>query len=138
MSKIGMIGDPHIGARISGGSLFFLDYELDYYTNVVFPKFKENGVKNILCTGDVFHSRKNLEINVYDQFRKRFVSNLKEYGFTMWIIPGNHDLYYTDSSDVTSLSILEEYDNIKIIRTPTVIQFDGLDIGMVPWISNEE
>jgi DNA repair exonuclease SbcCD nuclease subunit len=136
MSKIGMVGDIHFG--IKNSSTFMLEYQVDFYLNNMFPKFKELGITDFLFTGDFFHSRKSLDFSVYHSVKERFLDKLKEFGLTMWMVPGNHDLYYTDSSEITSLSVLEECENVKVIKVPTVITLGGLNIGMVPWISNED
>jgi hypothetical protein len=55
----------------------------------------------------------------------------------MDIIPGNHDTYYKNTNDLNSLKeLLGHYMNeVNIIMEPTVVDYDGLKIGLVPWIA---
>lgn len=55
----------------------------------------------------------------------------------MTIIPGNHDVYFKNSNAVSSLREMFGYyiKIVKIVEQPTVISFDGLPIGFLPWIT---
>ncbi len=52
---------------------------------------------------------------------------------------GNHDAYYTHYNDITALSVLKEYENIKVIETPIMYETDdGVKYSLIPWIANEK
>lgn len=138
--KVAIIADIHwnIGSSGSGKGDFFLDYQLDYFTQQVFPALKERGITFLLCCGDFFHNRAFVSSKVFHKVKNVFLKGLRDNEINFVTIVGNHDLYYTDSSEITSLSVLEECERVSIIRKPKVLNFDGFNIGMVPWISNEE
>jgi len=57
----------------------------------------------------------------------------------MDIIPGNHDTYYKNTNDLNSLKeLLGHYMNeVNIVMDPSVLEYDGLKIGLVPWICQD-
>jgi hypothetical protein len=56
----------------------------------------------------------------------------------MDIIPGNHDVFYKNTNELCSLKELLGYftTNVNIIMKPTVLDYDGLGVAVVPWINN--
>jgi hypothetical protein len=56
----------------------------------------------------------------------------------MDIIPGNHDVFYKNTNELCSLKELLGYftSNVNIIMKPTVLDYDGLGVAVVPWINN--
>ena len=57
----------------------------------------------------------------------------------MDIIPGNHDVYYKNTNDLNSIeTILAQYsDRIHIHMDPTIVNYDGLDVALLPWMCKE-
>jgi hypothetical protein len=57
----------------------------------------------------------------------------------MDIIPGNHDVFYKNTNDLNALKeLLGHYmAEVRIIEKPTVVQYDGMDMALVPWINDE-
>lgn len=58
---IALLGDTHFGMR--NDSLDFHHLYEKFYTNVFFPKLKENGIKTIVQVGDLFDRRKYINFN---------------------------------------------------------------------------
>jgi DNA repair exonuclease SbcCD nuclease subunit len=137
MSKIAVITDTHTG--IKNGSGVFLDYMERFYDEVFFPYCKKNNISQILHLGDYFDHRRFANFKVLSRNRCMFIDRLKEEGMTMDLIPGNHDTYYKNTNDLNSLTeILSHYEDvIKLHMDPTVVSYDGLDIGLLPWINEE-
>lgn len=133
--RIAIINDTHAGVK--NGSDVFIDYQERFYSEQFFPYCIENGIKEIIHLGDYFDHRKQLNIKVINRNREMFLNKLQEHGMTMTIIPGNHDCYWKNTNDLCSLTEYLSYykDNVKILMKPTVIDYDGLDIGFLPWIT---
>jgi predicted phosphodiesterase len=133
--KIAIINDTHAGVK--NGSDVFLDYSQRFYENTFFPYLLENDIKKIIHLGDYFDHRKFVNFKVLKRNYDHFISKLEEYGMTMDIIPGNHDVYYKNTNELNSLNeILGHYDGtINIWNDPTTVTFGSLDILMLPWIS---
>lgn len=134
--KIAIISDTHFGVR--NDSPVFLEYSLKYFEEQFFPYLAEHDIKEIIHMGDFFDRRKYVNFNTLDQVKKRFVSLLEKHDITMHITLGNHDVFYRNSNEVNSIIgvFSQGYPNIKIYEQPQEIVFDGMCIGIVPWITS--
>ncbi len=135
--KIAFLNDTHCGVRNS--SDIFIDYQNKFYTEVFFPYLIENDVKTIIHLGDYYDHRKYVNFRALNENRIHFLEKLREYGITMDIIPGNHDVYYKNTNELCSLKeLLGHYMNeVNIVMEPTVMDYDDCKIALVPWINNE-
>ena len=135
--KLAILNDTHCGIRNS--SDIFIDYQEKFYTDVFFPYLLENDIKHIVHLGDYYEHRRFINFKALSANRKHFLDKLREYGMTMDIIPGNHDVYYKNTNDLNSLKeLLGHYMNeVTIIHDPTVLDYDGLKFGFIPWINNQ-
>lgn len=135
--KIAILNDTHAGVRNS--SDVFIDYQDRFYTEVFFPYCKEHGIKNVLHLGDYYEHRKFVNFKALHANRKHFLEPLKTNGMVMDIIPGNHDVFYKNTNELCSLKELLGYytSNVNIIMEPRVLDYDGCNIAVIPWINNE-
>tara|TARA_B100001093_G_scaffold4368_1_gene4498 strand:+ start:2135 stop:3196 length:1062 start_codon:yes stop_codon:yes gene_type:complete len=134
--KIAILNDTHCGVRNS--SDIFLNYQERFYSEIFFPYLKEHNIKNILHLGDYYEHRKFVNFKALNQNRKVFLEPLRDNDITMDIIPGNHDVFYKNTNELCSLKELLGYftSNVNIIMKPTVLDYDGLGVAVVPWINN--
>ena len=134
--KIAILNDTHCGARNS--SDIFLNYQEEFYRDVFFPYLKEHNIKHIIHLGDYYEHRKFVNFKALNANRKHFLEPLRDAGITMDIIPGNHDVYFKNTNELCSLKELLGYftSNVNIIMEPTVQNYGGLDVALVPWINN--
>ena len=134
--KVAILNDTHCGVRNS--SDIFLDYQDRFYTEVFFPYCEEHGITQVLHLGDYYEHRKFVNFKALNSNRHHFLEPLKQKGMTMDIIPGNHDVYYKNTNELCSLKELLGYftSNVNIIMKPTVLDYDGLKLGVIPWINN--
>ena len=135
--KIAILNDTHCDVRNS--SDIFLENQTRFYTDTFFPYCIENDIKHVVHLGDYYDNRKQINVRAVNHNRKIFLDPLRDNGMTMDIIPGNHDTYYKNTNDLNSLKeFLGHYmNNIHIVMEPTVMDYDGLKFGLVPWINNE-
>ena len=135
--KIAILNDTHCGIRNS--SEIFLDYQAQFYDEVFFPYCKEREIKQVLHLGDYYDHRKFVNFKALNHNRKHFLNPLRENGMCMDIIPGNHDVYYKNTNQLNSLKeLLGHYMNeVHIVMEPTVMDYDGCKIGLLPWICQE-
>ena len=138
--KFILLNDTHAGVRNS--SEIFLNNANIFYNDVLFPYMVEHGINKIVHLGDVFDNRKFINFKVLYNYRRNFLSKLREYGFRMDVIPGNHDTFFRNTNELNSLKeLLGHYmDEVRIIHEPTEIQYGDVLFGLVPWIApdNEE
>lgn len=134
--KIAIINDTHFGIR--NDSPFFLEYSLEYFEREFFPYLISNGITNVLHLGDLFDRRKYINFNTLSQVRDRFFNMLKQLNITIHITIGNHDTYFKNTNNLNSLTqLFSDHHNVNIIQEPTVLDFNGLCIGMIPWIAKD-
>tara|TARA_A100001035_G_C27773290_1_gene497562 strand:- start:946 stop:2004 length:1059 start_codon:yes stop_codon:yes gene_type:complete len=135
--KLAVLNDTHCGVRNS--SDIFLKYQERFFGEVFFPYLKENNITQILHLGDYYDHRKFVNFKALNDNRKVFLEPMRDLGITMDIIPGNHDVYYKNTNQLCSLKELLGYftSNVNILMEPTVLDYDGLKIGCLPWINAE-
>jgi DNA repair exonuclease SbcCD nuclease subunit len=132
--KIALINDTHFGAR--GDSQLFLDYFMKFFDDVFFPYIKENNIKTVIHAGDLMDRRKFVNFNILNQVRTRFMDKLKDEGVELHCILGNHDVYYRNTNSINSIKELFGND-LNLYEEPAVVNFDGLDIALLPWVNKE-
>ena len=132
--KIAIITDTHFGAR--KGSKNLHDYFELFYKNVFFPKLEEYGIDTIIHMGDVFDSRKAIDLQTLEWSNRVVFEPLKKY--KVYAATGNHDAYYKNTNFVNSPELLlTSYKNWEIYSSAKEIQVGGLDILLLPWITTE-
>ena len=135
--KFAILNDTHSGAR--NNSEIFINYQERFYRDVFFPYCVENGIKHIVHLGDYYEHRKFVNFKALQANRKHFLEPMKALGMTMDIIPGNHDVVYKNTNELCSLKELMGHymNNVNIVMEPTVMDYDGLKFGLIPWINSE-
>lgn len=128
--KYALTGDLHFGVKDSDKK--FQDSQFEFLKNTV-NYCRDNEIENLFILGDLFDTRHTLNVltlnRVIDFFQNRVPQCL-----TIWVLLGNHDLYYKNTIDINSLITLRGIKNVKIIDKPTL--FD--DTLMVPWVTDYE
>ena len=135
--KIAILNDTHSGIRNS--SEVFLDNAETFYSNIFFPECEKRNIKQILHLGDYYDHRKFINFKALNHNRRIFLDELRKRGMSMDIIPGNHDTFYKNTNELNSLKeCLGHYMNeVHIIMEPTVMQYDSLKLGLLPWICQD-
>ena len=123
--KILLVTDTHLG----------INHSSELYHDVVYRLFKEikgvcqkNNIGIVVHLGDFFHERRSLNTKTQSVAHK--IAGLFNDKLYMYIILGNHDVYYKTKLDPTSLDIFKKYPNIEIIKT---VKYLNKDITLVPW-----
>jgi len=134
--QVVVINDTHAGVRNS--SDIFIEYQRKFYMDVLWPYMDKHNIKNILHLGDYYEHRKFINFKALNANRKHFLEPMRDRGITMDIICGNHDVFYKNTNELCSLKELLGYftTNVNIIMKPTVLDYDGLAVAVVPWINN--
>lgn len=135
--KIAVLNDTHAGCRNS--SDIFMDYQERFYSEIFFPYLLENDIKHILHLGDYYDNRKTINFKALHHNRKIFLEPMRKHGITMDIIPGNHDVYYKNTNELNALKELQGHymNEVNLVMKPTVMNYDGTDIALIPWINPE-
>lgn len=134
--RVAIITDQHFGAR--NDSLHFLDFYEKFYDETFFPAIDAAGITTLLILGDTFDRRKYVNFYSLQRAKKMFFDKLADRGIKVHMLVGNHDTYYKNTNDVNSPRlVLEEYDNINIIKNPATLQLEDVSVCMMPWICAE-
>lgn len=137
--KIALVTDTHFGAR--NDNTAFAEYFKQFYDTIFFPYLKENNITEIIHLGDVVDRRKYLNYQTAEIMQEAFFDPIINNNYNVNIIIGNHDTYYKNTNKVNSISRLyNSYtgDNIQWHdNKPGVVNYDGLDIMLLPWICTD-
>lgn len=116
----------------------FNDFFIQNWNEFYIPLLKKHKVKNIIQLGDMFDDRRKVNTHILDECKQKHFSVMEKEGFQYHVLIGNHDIYWRESLDVNTPSlVLNEYKNISVYSKPTTIEFDGTTIDMIPWICKE-
>jgi DNA repair exonuclease SbcCD nuclease subunit len=126
--KYAIFSDLHLGVHQNSSSWHEIALEwVDWFVE----DLKSKKIKDIIFTGDFFHSRSEISVNTI-HVASQLLDRLNQFQVNM--IPGNHDCYYKDKSEVHSLSILKGYSNITIHDSLELVNlYDGRTAAFCPW-----
>ena len=135
--KISIITDTHWGVR--NDNIAFLDNSKTFLDKTFFPYIDANGIDTVLHLGDLVDRRKYININTARRLREDFLEPLKRRHLSVHMVAGNHDTYFKNTNHVNALQelVVGSYNFNIIDRAPMTINFDGLDILLIPWICDE-
>jgi len=131
--KIGIFSDLHVG--VSSDSKIKLN-ETKKCVDWIIKKFKQEHVDYVIFCGDLFNSR--YSVNVYTLNNGIEIVEALSINFEqVFLIVGNHDIYYKNSNEINSISFFEkisESDNIHVISSDAkFLDINGTKIGLYPW-----
>ena len=134
--KILLITDQHFGAR--NDNPIFLGKFKQFYEQIVFPYIDRNNIDTVFCLGDTFDKRKSINYLSLDATREMWFKPLQDRGIKMYMLIGNHDIYFKNTLRVNACDhLLKEYDNLQVINKPTEIVLDDRKFLMLPWICDD-
>lgn len=134
--KIAVLADLHFGVRKNNA--FFLRKQEEFFYNQFFPYLESNKIDTVWMLGDFFENRSNLDVKILHHVKK-FLDEFQKRDIKIYSIIGNHDLYFKNNSSINSIDfVFKPYHNIITIPKYEVIQFDGLDVGFLSWITPDE
>lgn len=127
-TKCAIFSDIHIGVHRDSDTWHRISIDwAKWYRDLL----QSRGIKDIIFCGDFFHYRDSIATNTL--FHAANVLNILK-DFNIVFIPGNHDCYYKDTSDINSLSILNGRDNLTVIeKIYTHNTSSGRKIAFAPW-----
>ena len=132
--KVAIITDTHYGAR--KGSKYLHDYFEMFYRDVFFPSLEEHQIDTVIHMGDIFDSRKAIDLQSLEWSKRVVFEPLKKYN--VYAIVGNHDCYYKNTNNVNSPELLlRNYPNIKVYTKADELTIDKRKILLLPWINSE-
>lgn len=106
--------------------------------NWVFDTAKDNDIVDIVFAGDLFQDRQKIVTIAYEKtfniLEKYFGSNSE---MNLYLLVGNHDMWYSDQWDVTSINPFTAIKNVKVINTPCSVKLsNGCIVDFLPYTKN--
>jgi len=136
MSKICILGDTHFGVR--SDSRAFSDFFKKFYNEIFFPYLIKNNIKVIYQLGDLFDRRKYINFLTLTECKNYFFDIAQKNNIEVHTLVGNHDLFWRETVEVNSPSLLlSNYRNITIYTKPTTVIIDNTSIDIIPWICKD-
>lgn len=130
-----VLGDTHFGCR-NDLKLFHEHFEKFY--DMMINDLVEKGITDIFQLGDLFDRRKYINFQSLKESKRYFFDKLAENNITLHTLVGNHDIFYKETLDVNSSSlVLGEYHNVHVYTKPTTVRFKNTTIDLIPWICAE-
>ncbi len=126
-SKICCIADLHIG--VHQNNTLWHDIALKW-ANWLKGELEKKNIYDIFILGDVYHYRDEVAVNTMHVVNQIF-SLWKDFNIT--VLVGNHDAYYKDNSTVSSLSLLDGKNKIRVIDTTQTFTLYGKTVTFLPW-----
>lgn len=133
--KIALITDTHFGSR--NDQMGVTNYFNKFYNDIFFPTIDKEGIKNVIHLGDLVDRRKYVNFQTLSEMNKNFVQPLVDRNIQTEIMIGNHDSYYKNTIAINAPRLLVKANNINIIDQPQEINYDGLDVLLLPWICDQ-
>jgi len=123
MEKLLLVTDLHLG--VHKDNPIWIDITVLLFKEILDSLAKED-ISTLVILGDFFDNRKALNVKtlVLSLYMADMLKNVN-----VFIIVGNHDTYYKNKIDPTSLEIFNKFKNITIVKSPITYG----DILMVPW-----
>jgi len=123
--------DIHIGLR--SDSLIRLDVCRKVVDQII-ETIKERDIKHVFFLGDLFHSRVSLNVNTINTALE-LIKSISKHAH-LYMIIGNHDIHYKNSSDIHSIRLFEDQKNITVIDEPTELMINDKKMLLVPWMAD--
>lgn len=137
MSKVMIVGDSHWGISNNNQQLISQNIKVWEY---IFDVAKDYKCDYIVECGDFLDKRKEIDVNLLDIIQNTFLLKLREIQIPMFMIVGNHNLYYKDASRVNNIKAIEALaGNNNLISYLSIIDkpFKLGNIDLIPWITKD-
>lgn len=142
VNKIFLLGDLHLGIR--NNSIEWANSQksflIDHFLNEI-DKHEFNEDTDILIQeGDWFHNREHTNNRIWNDSLEIFSALSKKFKRGVYIILGNHDVYYKDNNSIHSLKGIEKiFSNVHVFEKPEILNLNSIhNFLMLPWIEDED
>ncbi len=99
----------------------------------VFQTARERNIHNIVFGGDLFQDRQRISVLTY-HLTYKIISQFPD--LNIWLLLGNHDLWYYEKTDISSVVPIGALSHVTVIDQPCTHNIAGLDIDFLPFTHN--
>lgn len=107
------------------------------YLKWVVQTAKRKGITTAFFLGDWHHSRRAINVETL-HYSVQGLEIINDYFEKIYFLEGNHDLFYRETRDVSSVSLARSFKNIEVISEPTIKKGKDGDVALIPWLVNDE
>ena len=139
--KIFLLGDLHLGVRSNSieWSNIQQDFLLDHFIKQVDEEGFDPEHDILVQLGDWHHVRESTNVRILDFSLKVAETFTKKFKRGVYVILGNHDVYYKDRVDVHSLLGFDEiFKNFHVFQRAEEFILDNHKFLMLPWVESVE
>jgi len=126
-NKVAIFTDLHIG--VHQNSSFWHDVTIEW-AKWFKQEVDKRGIKEIVFCGDYFHYRDEISLLSLD-IGNKVLDILNDY--KIYMITGNHDCYYKETSEINSLSILKGRQNVEVCDVLSSHSTGNRKVTFCPW-----
>lgn len=101
----------------------------------VFETAKAEDVDYVLFGGDLLHDRQKIDTLTYVKVYN-ILSNYQNERFKIFLVVGNHDMWFANDWSVASVKPFESIKNIEVISEPKNLNLLGVDWFFLPYTHN--
>jgi len=94
---------------------------------------KKRNCETCMFLGDFHHHRSNINILSLN-YSMKILKMLNNAFKKVYVMVGNHDLFYREKRDIHSMVVGSEFPNIILVDKPMI---EG-DVALIPWLVEEE
>lgn len=128
--KAAVFTDIHYGMRNNARQH---NEDCDAFVDWFIEQAQEKGCETCIFGGDWHHNRASLNISTM-KYSIQGLRKLSKAFEKVYVILGNHDLYYRESREVNSIEFIDELENVYLVRDTLV---EG-DVALVSWVVGDE
>jgi len=132
-----IVSDTHFG--ISSFNKKRFEYMIAYFENEVFPFILENKIKHVIHLGDLVDKRNVIDFYIDNGVKNRFIDWFEQNKVHLYLIVGNHDMYYKNERSINycSINFKGRFKYVHVIDEIMKKKIGKLNFLFVPWIVNE-
>ena len=128
--KAACFTDIHFGNK-SNSKQF--NQDADRFVDWFIGQAKENNCETCIFLGDWHHQRAAINVDTLSYSLNNLEKLSKNFDSTHFLL-GNHDLYYKETREVSSMAFARNIERINIISEPTTTN----NVAFIPWLVGEE
>lgn len=133
MSKVVILGDTHFG--VSKSNPIFHNYFRKFF-DFMFSYMETNHIKYLIQEGDLYDNKREVHFSAIKEANEYFFEPIKKLGIETYIISGNHDITYKNTSEINSVSLLcPEYITV-VDKVPSKFIIGSATFDLYPWINS--
>lgn len=134
VKRLAIVGDLHFGIR--NNSQQYLDFQSKWMENELTTIMDNNKCDSVFFLGDVLDNRVSISPLILKEVRRLFKMLASRYK-NVFVLLGNHDIYYRNSREVHSLECLEDQ-GVTLFNDISEITFNDRKCIVLPWITRSD